>query len=217
MHILFNSKRKSTVFDLHFFFKKDFIYIFREKGKEEERSQFSGLRTQSIGFLHTPNWGPGLQLGHILASNWTGDLLLCGVIPNPLSHTSQGCPHFYLRNRHSQAVTFPPMVIRSWLKGQALDFPVPMFYLAHRRLTLPSSHLSERAAFDNTTQWQMQRLLVSMPLKLVLCSTALCGRESHDILQFKTHAAVWSSVSAGTGSALSETLQGDWSARELGC
>ena len=48
--------------------------------------------------LHAPNWGPGLATqACALTGNRTGDLLVCGMMHNPLSHTSQGENKYILR------------------------------------------------------------------------------------------------------------------------
>ena len=55
---------------IFFFFFKDFIYLFLERGREAERE--------------------GEKKAMCLAGNCTGGLLLCGKMPNQLSHTSRG-------------------------------------------------------------------------------------------------------------------------------
>ena len=45
------------------FFLKDFIYLFRERGREGERE---GEKHQCVVAFHmAPHWGPGLQLKHM--------------------------------------------------------------------------------------------------------------------------------------------------------
>ena len=50
-----------------------------------------------------------------LTKNWTGDLLLCGMMPNPLSHTGQGSTFFLIlavAQYHSTAL-YPSRLARS--------------------------------------------------------------------------------------------------------
>ena len=67
-------------------FCKDFIYlfIFREKGRDEER----GINIYVTCDIPAPKgeqtWNPEMAL----TRNGTGDPLLCGMTPNQLSHTS---------------------------------------------------------------------------------------------------------------------------------
>ena len=85
---------------LHFFFcelsghlscsflKKDFIYLFLERGRERERE---GEKHQCVVASHMLPLGtwPTTQ-ACALTGNRTGDPLLCSLALNPLSHTSQG-------------------------------------------------------------------------------------------------------------------------------
>ena len=76
-----------------FYFLKYYLFIFRERGSGEEREgeKHRCERETSIGcFSHTPDLGPG-RVPSALTRNGTGDLLVCRMMPNPLSHTSQGC------------------------------------------------------------------------------------------------------------------------------
>ena len=50
------------------FFKRDFIYLFLERGegREKKGGTHQCVRETSISCLsHAPNWGPGLQLRHV--------------------------------------------------------------------------------------------------------------------------------------------------------
>ena len=71
---------------LKILFKKIFIFDFRERGWERERG-----RETSIGCLLYTSQGtePATQ-ACVLTENQTGDLSVLGMMPNQLSHTSQG-------------------------------------------------------------------------------------------------------------------------------
>ena len=48
--------------------KRFYLFIFRERGREGERAREKHryAKDTSIGCLwHAPNWGPGLQPGHV--------------------------------------------------------------------------------------------------------------------------------------------------------
>ena len=64
-------------------FKNIFFFIyFQREGKR-------GRQTSIVHLSHIPTWGPDPQPGMRPDRNWTGDLLLCRMMPNPLSHTGQ--------------------------------------------------------------------------------------------------------------------------------
>ena len=70
-------------------FKKDFTYLFLERGGEREKE---GEKHQCMAVSYAaPHWGPGLQLRHVSSTgNETSNPLVCRLALNPLSHTSQG-------------------------------------------------------------------------------------------------------------------------------
>ena len=74
-----------------FFFK--ILFIFREMGREEERGRNIEVRERCIKqvpLVHPhPGTGPTTQ-ACALTGNRTGDLPLCGKMPNQLSPTAQG-------------------------------------------------------------------------------------------------------------------------------
>ena len=75
------------------FFKKDFYLLtFRERGMEGER--VGNIGVQGKHPLAAPRRPPTKDLAvtqvRALIGNWTGDPLICGAMPNPLSHTHQG-------------------------------------------------------------------------------------------------------------------------------
>ena len=82
-------------------FKKNiFIFIFNlilEREEEREVEKHWCEREALIScLLHAPQPGtkPTTQ-ACALTGNWTGDLLVCGTMPNQLSHTGQGWNSFF--------------------------------------------------------------------------------------------------------------------------
>ena len=76
-------------------FYTDYLFIFRDRGREGERGgkKHCCERETSIGCLSCVPW-PGTEpvtQACALTRNQTGDLLLCGTMPNQMSHTGQGC------------------------------------------------------------------------------------------------------------------------------
>ena len=83
-------------------FKRFYLFIFRERGREGERQgeKHGCVREASVdGLSQTPNWRPGRPLC-ALTENWTSDLLVHSPMLSPLSHTSQGLELFWLWNKH---------------------------------------------------------------------------------------------------------------------
>ena len=73
---------------VNFFFKKYVIYLFleREEGREKERER----NIDQLPLTHSqPGTGPATQ-ACALTGNRTGDLSVCQMTPNPLSHNSRG-------------------------------------------------------------------------------------------------------------------------------
>ena len=62
------------------FYKRFYLFIFREKGREGEREE---QKHQCVVASYTPSWGPGLQ-------RVEPETLLCRPVVNPLSNTNQG-------------------------------------------------------------------------------------------------------------------------------
>ena len=77
-------------------FRRFYLFTFREKGREREREgekHQCGRETSIICLLHVHNWEPGLLPRHV-HWNWTSNLLVHGLMLNPLSHTRQGSKYF---------------------------------------------------------------------------------------------------------------------------
>ena len=75
------------------------VCMFRERGRERDREaeKHEHVRETSIGCLsHMPQLGtrPGTQ-AYALSWNWTGDLLLCGMTLDQLSHVGQVPVYFF--------------------------------------------------------------------------------------------------------------------------
>ena len=74
---------------VYFYFLKDFIYLFLERGWEDNRE---GEKHQCVVTSHAPPTGDLVcNPGMCPDLNWTSDRLVCRLALNPLSHTSQGC------------------------------------------------------------------------------------------------------------------------------
>ena len=91
------------------FFKKDFIYLFLERGEGRERTINVRGNINLLPLAHPqPGIWPATQ-ACALPGNQTSDLSLCRTMPRPLSHTSQGqinplrkhtCIYIYLKWYH---------------------------------------------------------------------------------------------------------------------
>ena len=76
-----------------FFFFEDFTYLFLGRGEGRKRGRETLMCERNIDGLpsHVPQPGTWLATqACILTRNQTGDLSVCGAMPNPMSHTSQG-------------------------------------------------------------------------------------------------------------------------------
>ena len=93
------SPHGSTMSGIFFFFKRFYLFIFRERGREKEREGEKYLceRETWIGCLtYAPQ--PGTKPTNpacALTRNQTSDLSLCGTMPNQLSHTLSGHVRFF--------------------------------------------------------------------------------------------------------------------------
>ena len=81
-------------FFLNSFLKKDFIYLFLERGEEgRKKGRETMTWERNIDLACTPVWDQAHNTGMCpdqecaLTGNWTSDLLLCRRTPNQLSHT----------------------------------------------------------------------------------------------------------------------------------
>ena len=78
-------------------FKIFYLFIFIEREKEGEREKHLWERNMDwlpLAFPQLGTW-PAMQACD-LTRNWTGNLLVCRLVLNPLSHTSQGCFDFLI-------------------------------------------------------------------------------------------------------------------------
>ena len=78
---------------MHFF--KYFIYLSLERGEGREETWMFERKSRWLPLAH-PKLGtwPATQ-ACALTRNRTGDLSVCGTMPNPLSHTSQGSISYF--------------------------------------------------------------------------------------------------------------------------
>ena len=86
--------REGEIHLFHFLKRShSFIHLLREEGREEEKERNTDIREKHwlVASPH-PNQGPNLQLRF---GNWTGDLLLCRMMPNQLSLPARACVIFY--------------------------------------------------------------------------------------------------------------------------
>ena len=74
------------------FFKRIYLFIFRKGGREKEREgNIDAERNiDQLPLTHTLLGTEPAAQSRALTRNRTGDLLVCGVTPNQLSHTGQG-------------------------------------------------------------------------------------------------------------------------------
>ena len=81
-------KIKIKTIGISFFFFFNCIYFYRREGREE------GRKTSVCGCLACIlYWGPDQDCNTGMYPDWgnlTGDLLVCRMALNPLSHTNQG-------------------------------------------------------------------------------------------------------------------------------
>ena len=79
-----------------FFFFKDFIYLFLERGREGERE---GEKHHCVVASHAPPTGDlACNPGMCPAGNWTGDPLVHRPVLNLLSYTNQGNSDYFLKS-----------------------------------------------------------------------------------------------------------------------
>ena len=74
------------------FKKLDFIYLFLERGEKREKERENDIHWLPLSCPQLGTW-PTTQ-SCALTGNQTSTLLVCRLVLNPLSHTSQG-PRFY--------------------------------------------------------------------------------------------------------------------------
>ena len=75
---------------LFFFFSPKVLFIYFESKGGRKR----GRETDRLPLMYPqPGTWPATQ-AYALTGNRTGNLLVCGTTPNPLSHTSQVCSFF---------------------------------------------------------------------------------------------------------------------------
>ena len=81
------------------FFKKDFIYLFleRRKGRKKEREKNVNVW---LPFAQPPLGTWPVTQACALTGNWTGEPLVCRLVLNPLSHTSQSYSNFFIPITH---------------------------------------------------------------------------------------------------------------------
>ena len=72
-----------------FYFLKNYLFIFRERGKEKERGERNNQCVVASHAPHTGNLASTTQ-AYALTRNRTCDPLVCRPALNPLSHISQG-------------------------------------------------------------------------------------------------------------------------------
>ena len=91
LHPLFFHKFILFCFILFF---KLYLPIFRKRRMEGEREEEKHQFKRETWFVSSqgarPNWDGLTTQACALTGNWTSNLSLCGTMPNPLSHISQG-------------------------------------------------------------------------------------------------------------------------------
>ena len=73
-----------------------FSFFERQVKREGKRGRETLMRERNINWLPPYMPRPGSKpttQAHALTWNQTGDLLVCGMMPNQLSHTGQGHTH----------------------------------------------------------------------------------------------------------------------------
>ena len=71
-------------------FKKDFIYLFLERGEGREKEREKNIDADQLPLIYPqPGTWPTTQ-ACALTGNRTSDLSVCRPVLNPVSHTSQG-------------------------------------------------------------------------------------------------------------------------------
>ena len=82
------------ILSMDYSFLKDFIHLFLERGegREKERDRNINVRHKhQLVASHTPPTGDlACNQAHALTRNQTGNPSICGTMPNPPSHISQG-------------------------------------------------------------------------------------------------------------------------------
>ena len=83
-----------SAFMLHCFLLRFYLVIFREGKRGRKRRREISMCKRNISQLPLTHPQPGgtwhTTQACALTGNWTGDLLVCRMMPSPLSHTSQG-------------------------------------------------------------------------------------------------------------------------------
>ena len=75
-------------------FNKDFIYLFLEGGEGGEEERERNIDRLPLAHPQLGIW-PATQ-ACARTGNRTGNVLVCGLTPNPLSYTSQGECNYFL-------------------------------------------------------------------------------------------------------------------------
>ena len=86
---LYSSPSSGRLLSLFFFFKD---FVFRERGREEERG---GEKHRSAASRTPLNQEPGLQPRHVPWPGIESVLSFCRMMPNPLNHTGLGWLLFF--------------------------------------------------------------------------------------------------------------------------
>ena len=134
-HSFFSQSTSLVSSSLYISFLKDSIYFGRQ-GKDRRNRRETLMCERIIDRLTLTRPQPGIwpaTQACALTGNQTGDLLVCGTMPNPLSHTSQGSLSLrpFLRSRFLQEAflvsqTCPGMYFPFHYKPYRIHLYVPV-------------------------------------------------------------------------------------------
>ena len=136
-----SDSRYQLSFSLFFF--KDFIYLYleRREGREKERERNDPYVRETMGCL----WcAPSLAQASALMGSWTGDFLVCWMMPNPLRHTSHVSLYIYLSRPLSLSLSPPPPQGEGGWDDSNSPWPPPTKQALHRVSAPTQSHLGEQ-------------------------------------------------------------------------
>ena len=122
-HLLTTIRNNATTnIDMHliFFIFFRFIYVFLERGEGKEKVRKRNIDQLPLTHPQPETWSATQACA--LIRNLTGDLWICRMTPNPLSHISQGCVHVILFSFLSKLNTMGILLLLPFAPFPSLEY-----------------------------------------------------------------------------------------------